>query len=123
VGGDAMHRRLINNTKQTTLAERARVADNFLSRLRGLLFSPPLKNGEGLYITHCPSIHMFWMTYAIDAVFLDKQLNVVALVENIGPNKVSAYYKNAADCLELPVGTISGTGTQVGDLIAFENVQ
>jgi uncharacterized protein len=64
---------------------------------------------------------MFGMTYPIDAVFLDKSGAVVGLVENIGPNKVSAYYKTARGCLELPAGTISDTGTQLGDLIVEDD--
>jgi uncharacterized membrane protein (UPF0127 family) len=60
---------------------------------------------------------MFGMNYPIDAIFLDKKGTVVGLVENIGPNKVSPYFKASAGCLEVPAGTISGTGTQLGDVV------
>jgi uncharacterized protein len=116
-------RRFINQTRQTPLAEQVRVADNFFTRLRGLLFAPPIEKGQGLFIKPCPSIHMFGMQYAIDALFVDKSGAVVGVVENIGPNKVSPYFKSALACLELPAGTISDTGTQLGDLIVETDVE
>ena len=56
------------------------------------------------------------MLYAIDAVFVDKANKVVALVKGIKPWCVSAMYFDAHACLELPVGTIDSTNTEVGDL-------
>jgi len=106
-----------NSTRQALLSEMAPVADNFLARLRGLLMSPPLKQGEGLYISPCKSIHMFCMTYAIDVVFFDKEGSVVGLVEEIKPNCVSSYFVKATSCLELPAGTIAQTKTSLDDKV------
>lgn len=91
------------------------IADSYFLRLRGLLFRAQLEPGEGLYLERCNCIHMFGMTYAIDAVFVDRALCVVGLVEAIKPGQVSAIFRNAAGCLELPVGTISASGTTLGD--------
>ena len=60
---------------------------------------------------------MFGMGYAIDAVFIDKDWRVVGLTEEIKPGQVSAIFKNALSCLELPAGTISATTTALGDQI------
>ena len=103
------------------LCQRAMIADKILLRMRGLLFRKPLERGEGLYIEPCKAIHMFGMTYAIDVVFLDRNLKVVGLVESIGPGKLSAYYGAARSCLELPAGTISDTATQLGDAILISD--
>jgi len=97
------------------LASRVRFASGFFSRLKGLLGSDSLPEGEGLMISPCNSIHMFGMTYAIDAVFLDKNDVVVGLVKEIKPGRMSSVYFRAARCLELPAGTISNTMTEVGD--------
>jgi len=104
------------------LADRALVADSFFLRLRGLLFRDRISPGEGLYLEPCRSIHMFGMTYAIDAVFLDAQGVVVALLENLGPGKISGIYPRAIGCLELPTGTISNTGTVLGDKLEIGDV-
>lgn len=97
------------------VASNARLANSFFLRLRGLLGSSPLQSGEGMYLIPCNAIHMFFMTFAIDAIFLDKENNVVGLEENLQPWKLSASYKNARGCLELPPGTIASTNTKLGD--------
>ncbi len=99
------------------LASEAKIADNFVTRLVGLLRTPELSEGQGLYITACSQIHMFGMKYAIDAVFLDKENRVVGLCDSIKPGQISALYSKAHACLELPSGIIRNTATSVGDQI------
>jgi len=105
----------VNQTRGTTLATDARVADGYFGRLRGLLYSKQITAGEGLLLKPCNSIHMFGMTYAIDALFLDDDFKVVGIVGDIQPMQVSKLFKQATACLELPSGTISSTGTELGD--------
>lgn len=110
-----MTKRFVNSTRQTVLVPHARVADTFLSRFAGLLFSPPLQDGEGLLITPCNSIHMLGMKFPIDVVFFDKQWRVVGIVEGIAPGQISRLYPTAKSCVELKCGAIANSGTQVGD--------
>jgi uncharacterized membrane protein (UPF0127 family) len=117
--GKANRRSFVNATKSTTLACDGRLATGFFARLRGLLFTNELKKGDGLFLSPCNSIHMLGMLYAIDAVFVDKNNKVVALVKGIKPWRISAMYLNAESCLELPPGTIDDTGTAVGDQIVY----
>lgn len=80
--------------------------NNFIDRMRGLLFSSPLKENEGLLIAPCSSVHTFGMRYAIDLVFLDKQLTVVKTVKSLKPWRMAASYASnmvlelAADSLD-----------------------
>lgn len=99
------------------LAERARIASNFVDRLIGLLKTPVLEKGEGLFIVPCNQIHMLGMKYAIDVVFVDKQGKVVGLTERIAPGQFSKAFFAAHACLELPAGLIAETGTEEGDMI------
>ena len=108
-------KRFRNITRGTVIAENARIADGFISRLVGLLGSPPLVSGEGLFITPCNSIHMIGMRFSIDAVFVDKSLEVVGLVRDIQPGRVSTLYRRAHSCLELPSGAIDASRTELGD--------
>ena len=64
---------------------RARVAKGFLARARGLIGRPPPPPGEGLLIPHCNAIHTFFMSYPIDATFLDGEGCVVKTVHNVRP--------------------------------------
>ena len=62
-----------------------RVAKSFLQRLRGLIGTQSLAPDEGLLIEHCNCIHTFFMRYAIDATFLDKDGKTIKVVRNIKP--------------------------------------
>ncbi len=67
------------------LGVRARVARTFLERARGLIGTKSLAPGEGLLILKCGAIHTFFMSFPIDATFLDKNGRVVRVVRNIRP--------------------------------------
>ena len=68
-----------NVTRKISLAERARVADNFWTRLRGLIGVRSLPDGEGMVIKPCNSVHCMFMSIPIDVVYVDKQHRVVAV--------------------------------------------
>lgn len=111
--------KFINKTRGTTLGDKVRIADSFFARAKGLLGTDSLPDGEGLLIKPCSSIHMFGMRYAIDAVFVDKQMLVVAIIDSIEPGKASKLYGKAHSCLELPAGKAKATSTAVGDQIEY----
>lgn len=104
-----------NITKNTILADECRVADTFLSRFMGLMGKKTLQPGSGLLIKPCNSIHMFFMHFPIDAVFLNSDNKVVHIIEGIMPWRVSPVIRQARSVLELPVGTVESSSTDVGD--------
>jgi len=107
--------RVENVTRAIVIGDRIRVASSSLDRMVGLLRTPELKSGEGLWIERSPSIHMFFMPYAIDAVFVSKDGRVTKIAANLKPWRVVWWARGARDCLELPVGAVAASGTQVGD--------
>jgi uncharacterized membrane protein (UPF0127 family) len=114
-----MQLHIVNETRGQVLASEVRKADNIFSRMRGLLFSPPLQTNQGLLLVPCSGIHCIGMTYTIDAIFIDQKSIVVGLVESIKPWQLSAFYPKALSCLELPAGVINKTGTQLGDQLSM----
>jgi uncharacterized membrane protein (UPF0127 family) len=118
---NALTIRVHNRTRSTVLAERAGVADTSATRNRGLLKHDRLNTGEGLWIVPTQSIHMFFMKFAIDAVYLNKARRVVKVVENLKPWRLSLCL-SAHSVLELPVGIAASTGTRKGDQMEFEKV-
>jgi uncharacterized membrane protein (UPF0127 family) len=64
---------------------RAEVARTFLQRLRGLIGRRSLPHGEGMLILKCNAIHTFFMSFPIDATFLDRSDCVVKTVRDIRP--------------------------------------
>lgn len=94
-------------------------AGTFFARFKGLQLVKELPAGSGLLITPCNSIHMFFMRFPIDAVFIDADNNVVCIEEGIKPWRVSRVIRNARSVLELPAGTAAATGTVLGDVLGF----
>jgi len=105
--------------REELIASEVLKAKNFLNRLLGLTVRRKLKDKEGFFIEDCSSIHTFWMRYSIDAVFLDRKNQVVAIHNNIRPFRMTPFIKNAFSVLELGSGTIEKTSLSVGDLIRF----
>ena len=64
---------------------KARVARSLPERLRGLIGTKYLPPGEGMLILRCNAIHTFFMSFPIDATFLDRNDRVVKVVRNIRP--------------------------------------
>ena len=104
-----------NSTRGTLLGVRVQIARTMRDRTVGLLRTSSLEAGEGLWIERAPSIHMFFMKYPIDAVFVDEGRRVVKVVENLRPWRVVWWARGARDCLELPVGGVKASRTEVGD--------
>ena len=91
------------------------------ARRVGLLKHRKLETGCGLWIVPCESIHMFFMKFAIDVVYVDKKRRVRKLVENLRPWRVSACLA-AHSVVELPVGVIRNSETKKGDQLEFVEV-
>jgi uncharacterized membrane protein (UPF0127 family) len=109
-----------NLTKGSDLADRAGVADNQELRNRGLLKHTSLEKGDGLWIVPSQSVHMFGMKFAIDLVYLNRKKQVVKVRRDFRPWRISLCLK-AHSVLELPVGTIDESRTEVGDQMEFIN--
>ncbi len=114
--------RIENVTRGTTIGDRIRVASSSVDRSVGLLRTPEVKPGEGLWIERSPSIHMFFMPYAIDAVFVSKAVRVTKVVANLKPWRVVWWARGARDCLELRAGAAAESDTQVGDELRLVDI-
>lgn len=110
-----------NLTRGTDLGERVRRADNPWSRFVGLMGRKRLPEGEGLQIVPCSSVHMFFMRFPLDILYVDKAGRVVKAVSDLRPWRLSAA-RGAKSVIELPVGTIARSGTHAGDELALEPV-
>lgn len=94
-------------------------ADTMWTRMRGLLGRGGLAPSEGLWISPCTSIHMFFMRFAIDAVFIDEHLQVVRVCEDLKPWRMARGGKHAHSVLELPPGKAAFFNIRVGDKLTI----
>ena len=102
------------------VADLVAVADTRATRAVGLLNRSELEPGEGLWIVPSRGVHTLWMRFPIDLVALDERGVVIDRVENLKPWRIRLPRRGTAGVLELPIGTLTQSGTTLGHRIAFE---
>jgi hypothetical protein len=103
-----------NRSRGAEVASQVDKADDYDSRCRGLLGRVALAKEEGLWIVPCPMIHTFGMKFSIDVLFLDREQNVVRVIEGLKPWRLSPWVWRAHSVLELAGGALQGS-VAVGD--------
>jgi uncharacterized protein len=96
------------------VCERCVLADTALTRMRGLLGRRSLPSGEGILLKPASSVHMAFMRFPIDAVFLDRELRIVKIADDLRPWR-AAGSRGAKAVLEIPAGEAGRRGVRVGD--------
>jgi uncharacterized protein len=98
----------------SVVCERCVLADTALARMRGLLGRRELPSGEGILLKPASSVHMAFMRFPIDAVFLDRDLRVVKVAADLRPWRAAGSRSSKA-VLEIPAGEARRRGLIVGD--------
>jgi uncharacterized membrane protein (UPF0127 family) len=107
--------RLVHPRSGRVLAERLRLPRTFVGRSLGLMFRRSLGAGEGLWLRPCNGIHMFFVRFPIDAVFLDRSQRVVRAYPGLKPWRVVPFVRRAHSVVEVPAGTIAGLDLEPGE--------
>ena len=100
------------------VCERCHAPGTVTGRMRGLLGRSELPLGEGLLLRRAPAIHTFFMRFAIDAVFLDRQMVVVGMESDVPPWRIVAR-RDAWAVLELPAGEGLRRGIRRGERLTL----
>lgn len=108
----------MNISKNRPAVAELEVADSFLTRSIGLLGRKQLPEEAGLLITKCNSIHMHFMRFAIDVVFIDEAMRVVEIVPKLRPWRMASCTR-ARHTLELPAGGAQSNGIEVGNELSI----
>lgn len=111
--------KIVNQTKNTTLSQKAILASTLFKRLKGLLGRRDLNPGEALILKPCNSIHTLFMHFPIDVLFVDRNSRVIDAIPNLKPFRLTYIYLKAVYAIELPAGTLKSSFTQKGDLLAI----
>jgi uncharacterized membrane protein (UPF0127 family) len=117
--------RAVNQTRGTVLCERLEKAVTSLERSRGLLGRKSLEPGAGMLfiagrLTPFLWMHMFFMRFPIDIVFLDRNGRVLKINHRLRPWRVSSLVFGAHQALELVAGSATQSATRSGDQIVLE---
>lgn len=116
-----MHRTLLNKSKKTQLSNKVVSANSFTERLVGLIGRRSMDINETLWISQCNWIHTLFMRFSIDVIFVDDQLIVCDIKQNIRPWKLSSPVFKAQSVFEFSAGTISSKKVNIGDQLYVGN--
>lgn len=100
----------------TVIAAQVELADSMWKRGRGLLGRVSLATDEGMRFEPASSLHMMFMRFSIDVIYVDRDERVVKLVGNFKPWRFS-WARGARTAYELAMGSIDQSGVAVGDVL------
>jgi hypothetical protein len=107
--------RMYHRATGQCVAERVALANTALKRLRGLLGRRGLAPNEALWLRPCNGIHTLGMLFAIDAIFLDQDLRIIRLVENLRPFRLTLPHPRARSVLEMAAHSVARLQLKAGD--------
>jgi uncharacterized protein len=111
----------VRTAEGAVVCERCEIPESSFGRARGLLGRTGLEPGEGMLIDHAGSVHMFFMRFPIDVVFLARDRTVVGVRHRLAPWRVAGA-RHAVASLELPSGRAAEVGVERGDVLVFEDL-
>ena len=115
-----MTQAVIRKEDGTVVCGRCVVADSAWTRGKGLLGRSSLDEDEGILLKPGSSIHMFFMRFPIDAVFLDGEQRVLRVAADLKPWRMASK-RGAKSVLELPAGRCVRAGVREGDLLTLDS--
>jgi uncharacterized membrane protein (UPF0127 family) len=105
--------------KASELAAEVSVARGLWSRFWGLMGRRSLPDGHGLLLEPCSSVHMFFMRFPLDVVFLNREKRVVRIIPALKPWRTALGGRGAHSALELNAGAAEAAQLEVGDVVLF----
>lgn len=111
---------LRNLRSNQIISDQVEVASHFGTRFMGLMGKRMLAKEKCLLLTRCNSIHTCFMRFTIDVVFLDKDMKVVAIKEQVKPWRFTWPVMSARSALEFSAQNI-GSQMKLGDQLHVGN--
>lgn len=108
---------LINQTTKETLADNVIQAQNFLDRIKGLIGKKDTPSNSAFWIPACPSIHTFFMKFALDIIFTDKSFKVISVFHSVSPGKIILGGRKSFHVFELKAPKLKTHSTKKGDIL------
>jgi uncharacterized membrane protein (UPF0127 family) len=110
---------IYNATKTTYVTKNASLAKTFLQRLLGLMGKKDVDLDYGLVIVPCNQVHMMFMRFTLDIVYLDKAGIVIAIDKGLKPWTFGKRRPKSKQVIEFKGDFISDT-IEIGDVIVVE---
>lgn len=111
-----------NKTKNKVLVNQKKMCKSEWCKAKGLMFSKKIKDKGLIFVfdkMRRAGLHMFFVFFPIDVLFLDENMVVVDMKEHFKPFMFYTPRKRVKYIIELPDSTIKKTLTKVGDKIVI----
>ncbi len=102
------------------IARQVQMACSFRSRCIGLLRRREILEHEGWLFIPGGSVHTLGMRFNIDVVFLNRQMRVLGLAENVAPWRIVIAPSGTTRVLELAAGKIATTRLIAGTYLIVD---
>jgi uncharacterized protein len=102
------------------IAHEVRIACSFSAQVVGLARARSLPTRAGLLLNAAYAVHTLGMRFAIDIVFLSRQMRVLGLAPAVPPWRVLLAPRGTGRVLELAAGQIAATGLKTGAFLLVE---
>lgn len=110
-----------NITKNTVISRDARFCSSPMAKAIGLMFSK--KSGKSLIFTFKKEkivpLHMLFVFYPIDVLFLNQAKKIVEMKENFRPFSFYTPKSRAMYIIEMPYGSIRKFNVQINDRLSL----
>jgi len=112
---------ITNKTKKTIMAEKETIISSFFGKVIGFMFSfSPRPLVFAFNRESKQQLHMMFVFFPIDLIFLDAKMKVVELKGNFKPFTFYNSKQKAKYVIELSAGMIKKSRTGIGDLVTFK---
>lgn len=101
---------------------KCRVADDFVSRFKGLMGQTSVPSDGGVFFPRCNSIHTFFMRIPIDVVFIDHNGMVQEVLASLSAWRMLIPRRHVKHTLELGAGQAKRLGIERGVRLICEGV-
>ena len=109
---------ILQRTGEVVAAE-VEKADRFFARLKGLMFRKGLPPQGALLLKPCPQIHTCFMRFDLDVIFCNQAGEILCIIEQMRPWRMSKFVRGASWTLELTGGSLQGR-LKVGDKLILQ---
>jgi len=103
------------NSGAELLLDQLEIAESLIARGTGLLGRQGLEANQALWIKPCNNIHTFFMKFAIDCIFVDRNLEIKRIAKSVKPFRFVGPYWKAHSVIEASAGFADKKNLQIGD--------
>lgn len=112
-----------NIPKNKILAKNIKICGSVFSKTKGLMFSKKIYDKAFIFAFSKEkrwSVHMLFVFFPIDVLWLDKNNNIIDMAKNLKPFcPLCRPKKQAKYIIELPDNVINNSKTEIGDKVIW----